>query len=343
MEEKRQTNNVLNHVPDYYISLSPYEILNFVASPKNYTPVKTKGKLIYESGFPRLIDEYGYMVSLENVQLDYPEGTIVEIEGIIRCHLHPNGGIFPRINVKKITPIEDINCEMSHTEQEILSLLKTNPIPNYGFYGYFEKIVKTKISSNNKIHISVIHGKDAQTHKDFEQALFRELGNLKDVVSLSFYETSLSNDIDLANTIKNIRNSDAIFIVRGGGKKEELEKIGGKETCKAIIENTIPVYVAIGHSLDKRVALIEKVAQTSFPTPSLAGTELGKLIRTVYENLIFAGKIAEEKIKNEVHQREIQSIKTAYENQIKSLKDQNKTYLLLIAILALALLFFIFK
>jgi len=60
--------------------------------------------------------------------------------------------------------------------------------------------------------------------------------------------------------------------------------VGGFESIKAIIRADIPFYIAIGHSFDRMVSLMEKVADGNFATPSIAGQELGKLMRVVSEN-----------------------------------------------------------
>lgn len=340
------------------VSLSPYEILNFISSNKNFLPVKIKGKLIYDNGYPRLVDEKGYMISLENLNFNVEENSFLEAEGLLKCYVYPNGGIYPRVEVKRINNFIDEKYDLLHFEQELLSIMKSNSFINVGFYGYFEELIYKKITNEEKIKIAVIHGKGAQTHKDFEHAFLREVKEVSSIVDLIFYEVSLSNDIELAKTIKEIENVDAIFIVRGGGKKEELEKVGGKETYKAILQTKIPVYVAIGHSLDKKFSLLEKVAQATFPTPSLAGTELGKLIYTSYERLFLHHKFIEEKNKTEKIHNELSLLKmqqekenkekelmlTNYQQQIQSLKKQNKILLITFSLfLLLIFVYFILK
>lgn len=351
---KEEKENFLN------ISLSPYEILNFISSNKNFLPVKIKGKLVYDNGYPRLVDEKGYMISLENLNFNIEENTFLEVEGLLKCYVHPNGGIYPRVEVKKVSNFTDEIYELLHFEQELLSIMKSKPFTNVGFYGYFEKVIYKKIVSEEKIRIAVIHGKGAQTHRDFEHAFLREAKEVSSIVDLIFYEVSLSNDIELAKTIEEVEstNIDAIFIVRGGGKKEELEKVGGKETYKAILRAKIPVYVAIGHSLDKRFSLLEKVAQATFPTPSLAGTELGKLIYTFCESYFLRHKLIEEKNKTEKIYNELSLLKTQqekenkekelmqinYQRQIQSLKKQNKILLTVFGVfLLLVFVYFILK
>ncbi len=76
----------------------------------------------------------------------------------------------------------------------------------------------------------------------------------------------------------------AVFLLRGGGSKEELARVGGFESIKAIIRAYIPFYIAIVHSFDRMVSFIEKVADGHFATPSIAGQELGKLVRVASEN-----------------------------------------------------------
>jgi exonuclease VII large subunit len=57
-----------------------------------------------------------------------------------------------------------------------------------------------------------------------------------------------------------------VFLLRGGGSKGELARVGGFESIKTIIRADIPFYIAIGHSFDRMVSLMEKAQ------------ELGKLV-----------------------------------------------------------------
>jgi len=69
-------------------------------------------------------------------------------------------------------------------------------------------------------------------------------------------------------TIEEVARSGvhAVFLLRGGGSKGELARVGGFESIKTIIRADIPFYIAIGHSFDRMVSLMEKAQ------------ELGKLV-----------------------------------------------------------------
>ncbi len=125
----------------------------------------------------------------------------------------------------------------------------------------------------------------AQVWQDFISAFRSAAGEYANRIEFVRFETSLADE-ELAKTVEKAANSEvhAVFLLRGGGGKGELARVGGFESIKAIIRADIPFYIAIGHSFDRMVSLMEKVADGHFATPSIAGQELGKLVRVVSEN-----------------------------------------------------------
>ena len=152
---------------------------------------------------------------------------------------------------------------------------------HYGFWETFSRLLKEK----RALKVGLIHGNSAQVWQDFISAFRSAAGEYADRIELVRFESSLA-DGELARTIEKAANSGvhAVFLLRGGGSKEELARVGGFESIKAIIRADIPFYIAIGHSFDRMVSLMEKVADGNFATPSIAGQELGKLMRVVSEN-----------------------------------------------------------
>ena len=283
MEEQRTFKNI----PPSVI-LSPQDILNLAATEiKNYFVI-TEGYVIRENGYTYLANkdndtEKVYKITLEN-EHNIPINSLVRIEGLLNCYLTPNGGIYPRIKVKKFTVIEDNNQPTDAFQKEELENLLRKKEQNYGFSSYIEYILTQK----QKLNVAVIHGQKAQTHIDFTYGFNTTCINYKQHVSLKYYEVQLTNDQQLAETIRQIadRNeADIIFIVRGGGDKKDLENIGGPKTYLTIASINIPVFLAIGHSLDKGISMLEFVSTGRFPTPTAAGVELGRVVSLICNEL----------------------------------------------------------
>ncbi len=323
--------------------LTPEDILNKIASFQSYEPVKVKGKILEnEHGFFKL--EYNnYKINLLfNKDELLPLDQLVEVEGIVKCIPHPNGGIYPKIEVRKFQIIENTeqlkNEDLYLREKELLEIIRKKALEIKKLHPNVHKLLSdfSELSKKEKIKITILHGKDAQTHKDFLTGLARAFPQYEKYITVSLKETSLISDKQLAETIKSASlSSDMIFIVRGGGNPEELKSIGGFSSCKTIAECTKPVYVALGHSLDKNISLIEKVADEHFPTPTLAGVELGKALEL---SLL----LLDLKEKNNQFLKlnlEINNLK----NNLSSLKSQRNILLIISTILLLLITLTILK
>jgi len=289
-----EKNNTIGSVLFY----SPQELLDHISSLFPKSLVVTRGEIKMRNGFLKLSDGKAEIdiVGL-NADSDILVGSLVEIAGYLNYQVS-GSGIYAKLTVKDIKVLEERGVALSKELMESIKKKKTNR----GFIGYlFQLLEKEEL-----IRIAVIHGKSAQVHRDFQNALINSAGAYTNYVELDFIESGLSDE-ELAQTLSSIADDSyhMIFILRGGGSLEELSRIGGLQTVQVIVEKDLPVYLALGHSLDKGLSLLEKVAEYSFPTPSIAGQELGRILK-LYMSLL--------------------EIRKNYQNTILQLNTLNKDY-----------------
>jgi len=169
----------------------------------------------------------------------------------------------------------DINQKI---QQEIAKAIREKE--HFGFWEFFSRALEQK----EVLIVGLIYGKSAQVGQDFKSAFRSSAGHYCDRVSFVEIESTLS-DGELAKAIESAKqkNVDALFLLRGGGSQEELSRIGGIEAIRAVKKANLPFYTAIGHSYDRLSSDMERIADAAFATPSIAGTELGKLVRIFSE------------------------------------------------------------
>lgn len=285
--------NKNNIITNYY---TPTDVVNLITSnlPRPYVAVV--GSITKKKGYFKLSDENTdlSLISLSGDYNDYQEGYRVEAYGYLNYQVS-SGAVYPRLDVERLRILN----KKEDNSENVKELIRKKT--NRGFVGYISSIAKKDF-----VNILLIHGQGAQVHRDFENAFSSSIGYYKDRVNLQFVETRL-NDDDLSQTLKQIDTSkyDLVFIIRGGGSEQELSRVGGIKSLNVIIEKDIPLYLALGHSLDKGLSLLEKVADYSFPTPSIAGQETGRLLRLYFEE-------EELKRQNEKLRQEIVAIKTQF-------------------------------
>jgi hypothetical protein len=247
-------------------------------------PVKVRGTVIVDKqrGYYRLSDGKAGITLNVPPSVDLPIGAEVEIDGVLIANSFVKeevAFIYPAINVNSYRVLdEDKEREFQKRLAELEDLIRTRT--HFGFWETFTRL----LGENQRLRIGLIHGNSAQVWQDFISAFRSAAGKYADRIEFVRFESSLA-DRELAKTIEKTSKAGvhAVFLLRGGGSQEELARIGGFESILAVIRLNIPFYTAIGHSFDRMVSLMEKVADGHFPTPSIAGQELGKLVYTFSE------------------------------------------------------------
>lgn len=260
-------------------SLTPREILDVVERGLPVYLVRLKGLVVKDGNYVRLVEtESGAKVDLVfDDERELVFNVLAEVEGLLSYSKYvQGGGFYAKVNVKKFSALEEGESFQKH----LLDLEAKLKQKSYrGFSGY----VQSCLSNNGSLRVAVLYGKGAQVHKDFEQAFMLNAGEYKGHVEFSFYETSL-NDRDLAKVLEKVKDFSMVFVLRGGGAREELQRVGGYESARVVVERNVPLYLAVGHTLDKGFLLLERVADYVFATPSIAGAELGKVVAQVCES-----------------------------------------------------------
>ena len=242
-------------------------------------PVKVRGTVILDRqrGYYRLTDGKAGITLNIPPSVDLPIGAEVEIDGVLSANTFVKEDValvYPAISVNSFRVLEEDKEREFQRRLADLELL----IRGRNHFGFWETFTRL-LGENQKLRIGLIHGNSAQVWQDFIIGFRGAAGRHADRVEFVRFESSLL-DGELVKTIEKAASSGvhAVFLLRGGGSQEELARIGGFESLLAVIRLNIPFYTAIGHSFDRMVSLMEKVADGHFPTPSIAGQELGKLV-----------------------------------------------------------------
>jgi hypothetical protein len=278
MSEKNNNMNESWMTPsDIVEKLSSYINAGFVC------PVEVRGTVIWDKGYHRLIDgEAGITLNVRN-SLELPVGAEVEIDGVLTANqsrTKENTVIYPALRVNSYKVLDEEEDREFQQEMEFQRMLaevnaRLREKNQYVFWQTFSRLLKEE----KHLRVGLIYGTSAQVPQDFIVGYEGAAGEYADRIEFVRFESSLS-DGQLARTIEEAANSEvhALFLLRGGGSPEELARVGGFESAMTIIRVNIPFYVAIGHSFDRMVSLMEKVADGIFATPTKAGQELGELV-----------------------------------------------------------------
>lgn len=296
--------------------------------------ITLQGKIKFDekAGY-RLLDDSNYFIDLDIKYSGFTSELIdklVEVSGTISSKSPNNvSGSSIRLEVETIKIIDNdeeimINEKM---DKEIQSLISKKTFDR-AFFKYFSNL----LSQKQVINIAVIHGRNSQVQKDFVSAFQKQVGKYENRVKISTIETTLSNDDKLSSVLSSvISDYDAVFVLRGGGSYEDLSKIGLLYSIKFIVAGNIPLFTALGHSNDKYVSYLQKVSDYDFQTPSLAGTELGEVVRFVCEKQekeeeikILTMQLQAEKISADSYKEQLVKIHSEYENLCKIIDDMKK-------------------
>lgn len=254
------------------------------------------GKVVQERGYV-LLKDGDYSVTLEGYLL--PEvGSLVRVKGFL-YYDWKNSFFVPRLNV--------VSYEVLEREDSSIELyVKEKP----AFWSYLWFLLEEK----EAIRIALVHGVSAQTGEDFLRAFYQELGPYRDKVSVDVYEVSLHDDA-LAEFFSNVADYDLYCLVRGGGKEEDLKRVGGLKTVKVVAERQLKLLLGLGHTFDAALSELEKVAIGVIRPPARLGSDLGKFIYMFYDyQSLKSRRLEEEFVKNISH----------LEQQLRELLEINK-------------------
>ena len=144
-----------------------------------------------------------------------------------------------------------------------------------------EKLTAEGILKNNTrtslpaavLNIGLITSKDSASFNDFVKTLSASRFSFKIVLADSTMQ-GVKTENDVIAAIKSLIKTkiDVICIVRGGGSQTDLAWFDNENIAREIIKCPIPVWVGIGHEIDKGV--LDIVAHSSFKTPTAVAEEL---------------------------------------------------------------------
>jgi len=283
--------------------------------------ITVEGTVVKENGYYKLVDPDNKEKAITfYYNKPLKEGIGIKARGMVELALHrKTNGYFPRFmvsSVKAITqePIIDETCI-----DELNAKLKD----------FVPRLLSTIVKDQMKCLL--IHGKNAQTHQDFLINLSAEFPEYSKYADITTMETSLTDNA-LEQVIQdNARNYDVIFLVRGGGDSQELERIGGVKSAIAILDANVPFYIALGHSQDRNLSMLEKVADGIYHTPTALGIHFGKMLKEYHEKKILEqiNKDLSERIHKIEKDVEVARVKEAQANAINDrlskVEDELKT------------------
>jgi len=270
--------------------------------------ITVEGVVSKENGYYKLVDADNKEKSI-TIYYNKPlkEGVTINAHGTVEVSLHKKtNGFYPKLMA---TSIETVTEEPA-IDQTYLDELNTK------LRNFVPRLLSTIIKDQMKCLL--IHGKNAQTHQDFLINLKTEFPEYSQYADITTMETSLV-DNSLEQVIReNANNYDVIFLVRGGGDSQELERIGGVKSAIAILYANVPFYIALGHSQDRNLSVLEKVADGIYHTPTALGIHFGKILKDYHEKKIL--EQINKELSDKIHQIEkdveVARVKEAQANTI---------------------------
>jgi hypothetical protein len=291
------------------------------------------------NSFSKLYDKDDEKKSIDfKVNGNLSENSLVKAKGVLNVK-YVGKGFYAELEALSYEIIEETSDEEKKLKDKFSEKLNTF-IPRI-----FNSIINSVINngSKRKLKCLVIHGQNAQTQYDFINSLRQSFPRYQDFVEIENLETNL-NDESLEKVIREKGpNYDIIFLVRGGGPSEDLSKIGGIKSAIAVLDVGKPFFIAIGHSQDRNISLLEKVCDYAYHTPSALGTQFGEALKIEIEKEEIKQALNEkererENLKQalleekEVLERKLGSLVQNLKNENEILKNKaNKVYVYMIA------------
>jgi exonuclease VII large subunit len=295
----------------YHMKVS--ELLDKVNTVLNGETIKigeitVEGTVSKENSYYKLFDQDNKEKSI-TIYYNKPlkEGINIKACGTVEMTLHrKTNGYYPRLIV---TSVEALTQEPAIDQTYIDEL-------NNKLKDFVPRLLATVVKDQMKCLL--IHGKNAQTHQDFLINLSTEFPEYNQYVEITTIETSLTDNALEEVIVQNAKNYDAIFLVRGGGDYQELERIGGVKSAIAILNANVPFYIALGHSQDRNLSVLEKVADGVYHTPTALGIHFGKMLKDYHEKKILEqiNKDLSERIHQIEKDVEVAKVKEAQANTV---------------------------
>lgn len=138
--------------------------------------------------------------------------------------------------------------------------------------GLFDEENKQEIGSDFQ-HIGIITSATGAAVKDIVSVFNRRFPAIRltlfpVAVQGADAPLEIANAINLANTLRQKLQLEALIVGRGGGSLEDLQAFNDETVARAIFDSELPITSAVGHEIDFTIA--DFVADLRAPTPSAA-------------------------------------------------------------------------
>lgn len=227
----------------------------------------------------------------------------------VAVNFHPVYGL--SVNVKDIDPSYSLG-ERARVRQETLDRLSKEGLVKLNGHIELPRLVQK---------IAIISSPTAAGYGDFINQIEENPGGYKIYYKLfpSMMQgneavQSLIQAINLAESMRETLDLEAIVLIRGGGAQLDLDCFDAYELAVRIAQCTLPIFTGIGHERDETIA--DLVAHTRLKTPTAVAEFLLSGFRELDENL----NLSLNRLERVTHQK-IQAEKTLinqYNLRIKS-------------------------
>jgi len=215
------------------------------------------------------------LVVPEKMKVQLVQGDIYTFKGFIDKKVN-NNGIQLQVRVDAIIQ-KEVNL-IDPAERKKLDLLQQKA--NSG-YKDFRKLVTENVYSSRPTKIVNIYGNNGIVDQDFEKGLS---------IDAQYFDTrvlrcNLNSVTDIIETIRlaaDMKDRQAIAIIRGGGSVGDLEIFNNPEIGAEVLNLEQCFLTALGH--DVHDTLLDRLADKKFSLPHHYGTELKAYVSKAVED-----------------------------------------------------------
>jgi len=149
--------------------------------------------------------------------------------------------------------------------------------------GILKENAKTRVAVAS-LNIGLIASKDTASYCDFTKTLLASDYSFRIVLAdCTMQGARTESDVIEAITALAKAKVDIICIVRGGGSQTDLAWFDNENIARTIIRCPVPVWVGIGHEIDKGV--LDVVAHSSLKTPTAVAEALVSRVQDLFVGL----------------------------------------------------------